>query len=132
VRAIAVLGAVLFAYLAVIPAALVGATVDPGCESSCGYSAPVSAYLVVAFAVCSLLLAGSALSMAVFATRPSRAAGRRIGRSLKLTAAAIGVLLFSEFALAYPLPAIVIVAISLLAGWLITHPPRAGTPRAPG
>jgi hypothetical protein len=133
VRAIALLGALLFLYLAVIPAALVGSTIDPGCES-CGYSAPVTAYLVIAFAACSLALAGSALSLAAFAARPSRETGRLARGSLRVSAAAIGGLLFSEFALAYPVAALVIAAVSLSTGWLITRrrSPRAGTPKAPG
>ena len=131
-RAIAALGALLFAYLAVIPAALVGATVDPGCES-CGYSAPVTVYLVAAFAVSSLALAGCAISLAAFAAQPSRSTGRLVGQSLRISAATIGILLFSEFALIHPVAAIVIAAVSLPVGWLIVRgrPPRAGAGRAP-
>jgi hypothetical protein len=136
VRVIAVLGALLFAYLAVIPAALVGATVDPACSasSSCGYATPVTVYLVIAFAVCSLGLVGAALSLAAFAASPSASTGRLVGRALKLSVAGVGVLLYSEFVLAYPIPALVILAISVAGGWSISRvrPRRAGTRRAPG
>jgi hypothetical protein len=133
VRAIAVLGALLFAYLAVIPAALVGATLDPGCES-CGSSAPVAAYFVIAFAACAVALGAVAVSMVAFAARPSRTSAARVGLALRISATVVGVLLLSEFAAAYPLAAAVIVPVCLSAVWLITlgRPPRAGTRRAPG
>jgi len=136
VRAIAVLGALFFAYLAVIPAALVGSTLDPACSasSSCGYATPVTVYLVIAFAACSLGLLAAGLSLAVFAVRPSPSSGRLVGPALKLSAAGVGVLLFSEFVLAYPVPALIILAISVAGGWLITRarPRRAGRRRVPG
>jgi hypothetical protein len=120
VRAIAALGALSFAYLAVIPAALVGATIDPGCGSSCGYSTPVEVYLVIGFALCALALAGSALSLAAYAFQPSHSTGSLVRRWLRISAATIGALLFSEFAVIHPIAAAVIAAVSLPAGWLIT------------
>jgi hypothetical protein len=136
VRLIAVLGALFFAYLAVIPAVLVAATVDPACtaSSSCGYATPVTVYLAVAFAACALGLLGVSLSLVAFAASPSASIGRLVGRALKLAAVGTGVLLFSEFALGYPVAALVILAISVAGGWAITRarPRRAGTRRAPG
>lgn len=128
VRPLAVIGAMLFAYLAVIPAALVGATVDPGCESGCDFAAPITVYLVIAFGASALALAGSALGFAAYAARPTRTSSRLLGRSLQVSAICIGVLLFSELALGYPVAAATIAAASLVAGWLITRarPPRAG------
>lgn len=116
------IGALLFAYLALIPALLVGATVDPGCESGCGFAAPITVYLVIAFGACALALLGSAVGFATYAVRPSRASGTLLGRSLRISAATVAFLLFSEFALVYPLAAAVIAAVSLLGGWLITRP----------
>jgi hypothetical protein len=132
VRAMAVLGALLFAYLAVPPAALVGSTIDPACES-CGSAAPVRVYLVITFAACSLALVGAAVSLLAFAARPSQRTERIVGLALRASAAAIALLLFSEFALAYPVPAIVTVGISAAAVWLITrgHRPTIGTQRPP-
>jgi hypothetical protein len=121
VRALAVIGALLFAYLAVIPAALVGATLHPACEGSCGYAAPLSAYLVLAFVASSAALAASAVCLAAFAVRPSSKTTGLVGRSLQISAAVIGVLLFSEFAIAYPVPAVVIAAVSAPVVWLITR-----------
>jgi hypothetical protein len=134
VRAIAVLGAVLFAYLAVIPAALVGATVDPGCESSCGYSAGVSVYLIIAFSLCAVVLICCAVVLVAFAARPSRRTRGLVGRWLRVSAAAIGALLFSEFALIHPVASVVIAVGSLGVAWLITRgrPPGGGPRRAVG
>jgi hypothetical protein len=66
VRVLAALGAVCFTYLAVIPGAVVGATVDPACSGSqCSYSGPVTVYLVIAFGASALALAAAAVAMAL-------------------------------------------------------------------
>jgi hypothetical protein len=124
VRALAVIGALLFAYLALIPALLVGATVDPGCESGCEFAMPITVYLVIAFGACALALLGSAAGFAAYAARPSRASVRLLGRSLRLSALTVAILLLSEFALGYPVAAAVIAVVSLLGGWMITRPRR--------
>jgi hypothetical protein len=133
VRVIAVLGSVLFAYLAVIPGALVGATLNPACESSCGYAPAITVYLVIALGLSSLALVGSAVTLALFASRPSARTGMLVRRSLQITAAAIGALLFSEFALVYPVAAAVAAGVSIPGAWLITRgqPPRPGATRGP-
>ena len=142
VRVLAALGAVCFAYLAVIPGAIVGATIDPACAgSSCSYSTPVAVYLVVAFSATALVLAGSALVMGLYAARPSAPHARLIRTSLKAAAALVGLVLLSELALPDPVAAIVIVGICVpvtLIGAARRRdvrpavPPGAGTRRAPG
>jgi hypothetical protein len=112
VRVLAALGAVCFAYLALIPGALVGATVDSACAGpQCGYSAPVTVYLVVAFGLATLALGASAVAMAMYAARASRLNERRVAVSLKTSAALIGVLLLSEIALSHPVAVLGIVAL---------------------
>jgi hypothetical protein len=141
VRVLAALGAVCFAYLAVIPGALVGATIDSSCAGSqCDYSPPVTVYLVAAYGVTALALALSAVAMGAYAARPSRGNERLVRTSLKSSAALIGVLLLSEIALPYPIAALVIVAVCVPVALLgaarrraAMAPPRgAGTRRAPG
>jgi hypothetical protein len=91
VRVLAALGAVLFAYLAVIPGALIGGTLDSACAGpACGYSPPVTVYLVVVFAAATLALAAAAATMAMYAARPSRAHERMVGVGLKASAVLIG------------------------------------------
>jgi len=141
-RVLAALGAVLFAYLAVIPAAVVGATVDPACAgSSCGYSQPVTVYLVIAFGATTCALAASALSMALFAVRPSAAHQGLVRTALKASAACTGVLLLSEVALPHPVAALVIVGVCVPfaligaarpGGTSPARRPGAGTRTAPG
>lgn len=110
-RVLAALGAVCFAYLAVIPGAVVGATVDSACAGSeCDYSPPVTAYLVVAFGVTALGLAAAAVAMAIYATKPSARSERLVRTSLKTSVALVGVLLLSELALPHPIAVMVIVA----------------------
>jgi hypothetical protein len=141
VRALAALGAICFAYLAVIPGALVGATVDSACAGPvCDYSPPLTVYLVVAFGATAAALAASAIAMAVYAARPSPRSERLVGTSLKASAALIGVLLLSELALPHPVAALVVVAacvpIALLGAVRrrgATGPrPGADTHKAPG
>jgi hypothetical protein len=143
VRVLAALGAVSFAYLAVIPGAVVGATIDSACAGSqCDYSPPVTVYLVVAFGATALALATSAVTMAIYAARPSDANERVVRTSLKASAALIGLLLVSEIALPHPVAALVIVAgcvpIALIgaarrrATSATARPPGAGTRKAPG
>jgi hypothetical protein len=135
-----------FAYLAVIPAALVGATVDPACAgTSCDYSPPLTVYLVIAFGLCGLALAAAALGMAAFAVRPTGGNARLVRRALKAAVAAVALLLFTELALPYPVAAVVIVALCVPvvllgaargrakgSGSPTARPPKAGTRRAPG
>jgi hypothetical protein len=140
VRVLAALGAVCFAYLAVIPGAVVGATIDSACSgTSCSYSPPVTVYLVIAFGATALALASAGFAMALFAARPTMPNARLISGSLKVSAALIGVLLLSEVALPDPVAAIVIVGICVPVALIGTarraspvRPPRAGTRRAPG
>lgn len=132
-RVLAALGAVLFAYLAVIPGAVVGATIDSACAgSACEYSPPLTAYLAVAFGLTAVALGASAITMAIYATRPSPRSERLVTISLKASVALVGVLLFSEVALPHPVAAIVILALCVpvaLVGATRRRPPR-GSRRA--
>jgi hypothetical protein len=136
VRVLAALGALLFVYLAVIPAAVVGATLDPSCAgSSCSYSAPVTVYLVFGFSLCAITLGASSVSLAAYAIRPSQVNGRHVRRSLQASVAVVGLLLLSELALPHPVVALSIVAvcvpIALLGAANRTRHSGART-RAPG
>ena len=133
-RAIAAVGALTFAYLAVIPGALVGATVDPACAgTSCDYSPPLTVYLVIAFGLCGLALAAAALGMAAFAVRPTERNAGLVRLALKAAVATVALILFTELALPYPLAALVIVAVCVPIVLLSrARPPKAGKRRAPG
>lgn len=142
-RVIAALGALCFAYLAVIPGAVVGATIDSACAgSSCEYSQPITVYLVIAFGATTLALAGSALSLALFSLRPSPSNGRNVRGCLKASAVLTGVVLLSELALPDPVATLVIVALTIPVALIGAarrsdtsipgRPPGAGTRRAPG
>jgi hypothetical protein len=142
VRVLAALGAVCFAYLAVIPAAVVGATVDPACAgTSCEYSPPVTVYLVIAFGVTALALAAAAVVMALYAVRPTWRHQGLVRTALKASAVCTGVLLLSELALPHPVAALVIVGVCVPLALIGSarrgttspaRPPGAGTRRAPG
>ena len=140
VRVLAALGAICFAYLAIIPGAVVGVTVDPACSGSeCSYSGPVTVYLVIAFGATALALAASAVALALYAARPTSRNAGVIRGSLKVSAVLIGVVLLSELALPDPVAAIVIVGICVPVALIgaarrstPAGPPGAGTRRAPG
>jgi len=140
VRVLAALGAICFAYLAVIPGAVVGATIDPACSGSqCSYSPPVTVFMVFIFAATSLALLASAGTLALYAVRPSTRNAGLIAIALKASAVAIGVVLLSELALPDPVAAIVIVGVCVPVALLGTarrssraRPPAADTHRAPG
>ena len=139
-RVLAALGAICFAYLAIIPGAVVGATIDPACSGSqCSYSPPVTVYMVLVFAASALALFASAVTLGVYAARPSARNAGWIRTALKASAVAIGVVLLSELALPDPVAAIVIVAVCVPVALIGTarrtsraRPPGAGTHRAPG
>jgi uncharacterized BrkB/YihY/UPF0761 family membrane protein len=141
VRVLAALGALFFAYLAVIPGAVVGATVDSACAGSqCGYSPPVTVYLVLAFGATALALAVSAIAMALYAARPSSRAERLVRISLQASVALVGFLLLSEVALPHPVAALVIVTVCVPVALIgaarraprRAHRPGVGTRRVPG
>jgi len=140
VRVLAALGAICFAYLAIIPGAVVGATIHPACSGSqCSYSPPVTVFMVFIFAAASLALLASAVTLALYAVRPSTRNARLIAIALKASAVAIGVVLLSELALPDPVAAIVIVGVCVPVALLGTagrssraRPPGADTHRAPG
>lgn len=139
-RVLAALGAICFAYLAIIPGAVVGATIDPACSGSqCAYSPPVTVYMVVIFAVGAVALLASAVTLALYAAHPSDRNARLIRTALKASAVAIGVVLLSELALPDPVAAIVIVGVCVPVALIGTarrasqeRPRGAGTHRAPG
>lgn len=140
VRALAALGAICFAYLAIIPGAVVGATIDPACSGSeCAYSPPLTVYMVVIFAASAIALLASAVTLALYAARPSARNARLIRAALKASAVAIGVVLLSELAIPDPVAALVIVGVCVPVALIGTarrasqaRPPGAGTHRAPG
>jgi hypothetical protein len=131
VRVLAALGALCFAYLAIIPGAVVGATIDPACAGSqCSYSAPVTVYMVLVFAAAALALAASSAALAVYAVRPTPRNAGLIRAALKASALLIGLVLLSELALPDPVAAIVIVAVCVPVG-LLGAARRTGHPRPP-
>ena len=140
VRVLAALGAICFAYLAIIPGAVVGATIDPACSGTqCSYSPPVTVYMVFIFAATALTLVAAAATLGLYAARPSARNARLIGIALKACVVAIGVVLLSELALPDPIAAIVIVGVCVPVGLVGAarrasreRPPGAGTHRAPG
>src|SRR4051794_2025073 len=123
-RVLSGLGALFFAYLTLIPAGLVVASVDPSCaDGGCDDSTIVTVVLVVIYATCALALAASAGALVAYALRPGGAAARRIATALAASAGAIGIALFALLAISFPVAGAVIAAIGVsLYVWLRRRP----------
>jgi hypothetical protein len=121
-RVIAGLGAVLFAYLALIPGGLVFATLDNSCDG-CGEDLAVAIVLTAAYVLCFLGLLVAALSLARYALHPGSEEGSRVGTALAIAAALTGLTLFALFVVAFPIGGVAIAAIGAgLYLWLRARP----------
>ena len=128
-RVIAGLGAVLFAYLALIPGGLVFATLDNSCDG-CDEDLAVAIVLTLAYTLCFLGLVATSFSLASYALRPTLEAGRRVGTALAIAAGVTGLTLFALLTVAFPFAGLAIAAIGVgLYLWLRARPgppdPRA-------
>lgn len=121
-RVIAGIGAVLFAYLALIPGGLVVATLDNSCDG-CDEDLAVAIVLTAAYVLCFLGLVVTAFSLASYAVRPSVEAGRRVATALSIAAGVTGLTLFALFVVAFPVEGIAIASIGVgLYLWLRARP----------
>jgi hypothetical protein len=103
-RVLAIAGFLLFAYLAVIPAGLVGATLDPACAGGdCESVLVVRIGFAALYGACCVALAVTAVAFAGYGLRPTVEGLRMVGRALTGAAVVIGVALFGILALSYPL-----------------------------
>lgn len=132
-RALAAIGALGFAYLAIIPAGLVASMIESACAGEGCASAPLSKLTFTAlYGACLLAVVGCALLFAHHALRGSLATQRRLGLGLRLTAVVVSVTLLALFAAAFPLGAALALggaAITLaVLAWLARE--RGGLPPA--
>jgi hypothetical protein len=137
-RVLAGLGFLLFAYLTLIPAGLVIATVDPSCaDGGCDESLALTIALTILYTACALALAASAGALAGYAIRPGGSAAGRVAGALAISAAVIGVALFVLLAISFPIAGAVIAVLGVgLYTWLRRRPgppdPRANGHGPPG
>ena len=125
-RVLAGIGFVLFAYLTLIPAGLVAATVDPSCTGECESTAR-AILLTAVYGACALALVATAAAFAAYAVRPSPRRAAIVARALAVSATVIGIALFVLLALAFPLAGLALGALgTALFLWLRhlqPHPP---------
>jgi hypothetical protein len=130
-RLVAAAGFLLFAYLAIIPAGLVGTTLDPACaDGECESGTVERILLALLFGACCVALAGTAIAFAGYGLRPTEEGLRLVGRALAVSAAVIGVAVFVVVALSYPLAGAVLVAIGV-GGYLWLRRLRPAPPPDP-
>lgn len=104
VRVLAGIGALLFLYLALIPAGLVYSTLDSACAGEgCETSVASRVAFSLLYAACLVAVLGTAALFAHYAATGSPAAQRRLPRALGATGAVIGTVLFVLFFVAFPL-----------------------------
>jgi hypothetical protein len=131
-RVLTGLGALLFAYLTLIPVGLLGSLLDSACAGAgCERDLPIQILLGVLYAACLLAIAATALALLAYTVSGSLPAQRRIGTALAAAAAIVSATLFALFALAFPLGAAIcggIAALTLAVIWLVNRSPRG--PRA--
>jgi hypothetical protein len=132
VRVLTGLGALLFAYLALIPIGLIGSLLDSSCAGAgCERELAIQIPLGLLYAACLLAVLGTAVALATHAATGSLPAQRRIGGALAVTTGVVSVTLFALFALAFPLGAAIcagVATLTLTVLWLVNREPRG--PRA--
>jgi hypothetical protein len=108
-RWLALAGAILFAYLTLFPAGLVISTIDSSCVAGSDCDQPLAQDLLlgVLYVACLVTVAASALAMALYFFRTTVANERRIRVALIATVAAVGATLFVQFAITFPLAALI-------------------------
>ncbi len=107
------LAAILFLYLAVIPAGLVASTVDSACAGGgCETSLISRAGFSLLYGACTIALVGSALLFANHALRYTASSQDRLVSFLALTGAVVGATLFILFFVAFPVGGLVALAIA--------------------
>jgi hypothetical protein len=111
-RYLAGIGSMLFAYLTLIPVALIGSTIDPACAGSqCETGLASDIVFLTLYVGCAAGMLSISGTLSVYAFRPTAAGEGWIVRALIGTAAILGLTFFALFAVASPLPAVVILAV---------------------
>lgn len=112
-RVLCALGAIVFLYLALIPAGLVASTLDSACAGeACETSVLSRVGFTALYGLCLVALLGSALLFANHAIRLDGRSGERLVRSLALTGAVVGITLFVLFFVAFPLGGLVALGVA--------------------
>ena len=103
-RVLAAIGALLFAYLALIPGGLILSVWDSACSGgSCETSLLSRLAFTVLYGLCLAAVLGSAAAFAGHALRGTLAGQERLSRALLVSAFVIGGATFILFCVAYPL-----------------------------
>lgn len=124
-RIVAGIGALLFAYLALVPGGLVLSTLDSPCAGgTCGTGLGSDIVLVVTYGATLAAIAGTSAALSLYAIRPTAGGERLIRRMLGLSVAAVALAFLVIFAIAQPVAALVTVAIGALTYGLVARSAR--------
>lgn len=111
-RYLAGIGAVVFAYLTLIPVALIGSTLDPACAGQqCETGLLSDIVFTTLYVGCAAGTLSVSATLSLYLFRPSSDGEDWIVRALIGAAIVIGLTFYALFAIAIPIPAIVITLI---------------------
>jgi hypothetical protein len=124
-RIVAGIGALLFAYLALVPGGLVLSTLDSPCAGgTCGTGPGSDIILVLAYGAALAAIAGTSAALSLYTFRPTAAGERLIRRMLGFCVAAVALALLVIFAIAQPVAALVTVAVGAITYGLVARSAR--------
>ncbi|CAN5598955.1 hypothetical protein BH10ACT11_BH10ACT11_03210 [soil metagenome] len=111
-RYLAGIGAMVFAYLALIPVALIGSTLDPACAGQqCETGLLSDIVFTTLYVGCAAGMLSVSGTLSLYAFRPSTVGEGWIVRALIGAAVILGATFYALFAIASPVPAVVITLI---------------------
>ncbi len=111
-RYLAAVGAIFFAYLSLIPIALIGSTIDPACAGEqCQTGLLSDIVFTTLYTACALGLISISGTLSLYFFRPSAVGEDWIVRALIGTVIAVGLTFFALFAISSPIAAVVIAVI---------------------
>ena len=103
-RVLAALGALLFLYLAIIPAGLIYSTFDSACDGdACETTLLSQIFFTALYGACLAAILGTAGLFAAYAARGTLETQQRLPRALAVTGSVVGIAVFALFVLAFPL-----------------------------
>lgn len=125
-RLLAGVAALLFLYLALIPAGLIYSTLDSACSGpGCDATALARVLLTLLYGACLVVVVGTAALFGDYAVRGTPRTQRRLPPALAVTGVVIGIAVYVLFTIAFPAGGAVALAVAIV-GLLLVRLRRGG------
>lgn len=132
-RYLAGIGAMAFAYLTLIPVTLIGSTLDPACAGpQCETGLLSDIVFTTLYVGCAAGMLSVSGTLSLYAFRPSVVGEGWIVRAMIGAAMILGLTFYALFAIASPIPALVITVIGAASYLLLRRSRDAAKPPDPG